>query len=208
MIFLSFICSHLFANVFECSQKLVTGLEEFAFLRARPFEPDEVDKLAYEFALSQVKASDSRSDQFVQSLFDSHAFDCLGQQREADAAHDGRGGFAERLFFRFSTSDTELLKRFRPGDVVMAARVYWQKVVNTRLHEQVALRVLWISPERTKMGLYIVPDSLIGCLWLQLATALAEFNKFQFCEACERPMLVAPEGTGFRSNRKTCSNAG
>ena len=106
-----------------------------------------------------------------------------------------------------SPSDTELLKRFRPGDVVMPARTYLQKVVNTRLHEQVAPRVLWISPERTNMGLYIVPDSLIGCLWLQLATALAEFNKFQFCEACERPMLVAPEGTGFRSNRKTCSNA-
>jgi hypothetical protein len=106
-----------------------------------------------------------------------------------------------------SPLDTELLKRFRPGDVVMPARIYLQKVVNTRLHEQVAPRILWISPERTKMGLYIVPDSLIGFLWLQLATALAEFNKFQFCEACEKPMLVAPEGAGFRSNRKTCSNA-
>ncbi len=106
-----------------------------------------------------------------------------------------------------SSSDTELLKRFRPGDVVMPARIYLQKVVNTRLHEQVAPRVLWISPGRVKMGLYIVPDSLIGCLWLQLATALAEFNKFQLCESCEKPMLVAPEGSGFRSNRKTCSNA-
>ena len=157
MIFLSFICTHLFANVFECSQKLVTGLEEFAFLRARPFEPGEVDKLAYEFALSQVKASDSRSDQFVQSLFDSHAFDCLGQQREADAAHDGRGGFAERLFFRFSTSDTELLKRFRPGDVVMAARVYWQKVVNTRLHEQSPFEFFGSHPNAQRWGFTSCP---------------------------------------------------
>jgi hypothetical protein len=106
-----------------------------------------------------------------------------------------------------SPSDTELLKRFRTGDVVMPARIYLQKVVNARLHEQVAPRILWISPERVKMGLYIVPDSLIGCLWLQLATALAEFNKFQLCEECGKPMLVAPEGSGFRSNRKTCSNA-
>jgi hypothetical protein len=106
-----------------------------------------------------------------------------------------------------SPSDAELLKRFRLGDVVMPARTYLQKVVNTRLHEQVAPRILWISSERINMGLYIVPDSLIGCLWLQLATALAEFNKFQFCEACCKPMLVAPEGSGFRSTRKTCSNA-
>ena len=57
------------------------------------------------------------------------------------------------------------------------------------------------------MGLFMVPSTLIGCLWLQLADAIAGFQKFRLCESCRKPMLVAAEGSGYRTNRKTCSNA-
>ena len=100
-----------------------------------------------------------------------------------------------------------LLERFQRGDVVKPARYYLQEVVNKSLDELVAPRLLWIAPDRKKMGLFIVPDTLIGCLWLQLASAIADFRKFRLCEGCGKPMLVAPEGSGYRTNRKTCSNA-
>jgi len=100
-----------------------------------------------------------------------------------------------------------LLDRLRPGDVEMPARMYLQEVVNKSLDKLVAPRLLWTLPDRQKMGLFIVPDSLIGCLWLQLANGIAEFRKFRICEGCKKPMLVAPEGSGSRTNRKTCSDA-
>ena len=101
----------------------------------------------------------------------------------------------------------DLFKQFRPKDVEMPARVYLQKVVNENLERLAAPRLLWMIPDRDKMGLFIVPNSLIGCLWLQLASAIAELRTFRICEGCSKPMLVAPEGSGFRANRKTCSDA-
>jgi len=105
------------------------------------------------------------------------------------------------------TTNSHLLKRFERGEVVKPARYYLQEVVNKSLAELVAPRLLWIAPDRKTMGLFIVPDTLIGCLWLQLASAIADFCKFRLCEGCDKPMLVAPEGSGYRTNRKTCSNA-
>jgi hypothetical protein len=101
--------------------------------------------------------------------------------------------------------NSHLLDRFRPGDVIMPARIYLQEVVNKSLEEFVAPRLLWT--DREKMGLFIVPSTLIGCLWLQLAKAIAESCKFRICEGCGKSMLVSPEGSGYRTNRKTCSNA-
>ncbi len=100
-----------------------------------------------------------------------------------------------------------LLERCRPGDPEMAARLYLQEVVNKNLNKLVAPRLLWTAPERSKMGLFIVPNALIGCLWLQLANAIADYRKFVMCESCGKPMLVAPEGTGARTNKRTCSDA-
>lgn len=101
----------------------------------------------------------------------------------------------------------DFLTRFRLGDVVMPARMYLQKIVNEHLQQTVAPRLLWTPPDRQKMGLFFVPESLIGCLWYQLAGAIADFHKFRTCDVCQKPMLVAPEGSGYRTNRKTCSNA-
>lgn len=100
-----------------------------------------------------------------------------------------------------------LLERFERGDVLKPARFYLQEVVNQSLTDLVAPRLLWTAPDSNKMGFFIVPDTLIGCLWLQLGSAIADLRKFRLCEACNKPMLVAPEGSGYRTNRKTCSNA-
>ena len=102
-----------------------------------------------------------------------------------------------------------LLERFEHGEVLKPARLYLQEVVNHSLAELVAPRLLWKAPDRNEMGLFLVPSTLIGGLWLQLADAIAGFQKFRLCEneSCRKPMLVAAEGSGYRTNRKTCSNA-
>ena len=103
--------------------------------------------------------------------------------------------------------NSHLLERFQHGDVLKPARLYLQEVVNKSLAELVAPRLLWKAPDRNEMGLFMVPSTLIGCLWLQLADAIAGFQKFRLCESCGKPMLVAAEGSGYRTNRRTCSNA-
>ena len=103
--------------------------------------------------------------------------------------------------------NSHLLERFQYGDVLKPARLYLQEVVNGSLTKLVAPQLLWKAPDRNEMGLYMVPKNLIGCLWLQLADAIAGFQKFRLCESCGKPMLVAAEGSGYRTNRKTCSNA-
>jgi hypothetical protein len=100
-----------------------------------------------------------------------------------------------------------LLERFQRGDVLKPARFYLQEVVNRSLRELVTAQLLWTAPDRNEMDLLIVPNTLIGCLWLQLADAIAGIRKFRLCEGCRKPMLVAREGSGYRTNRKTCSNA-
>ena len=100
-------------------------------------------------------------------------------------------------------------RTFEHGEALKPARLYLQEVVNKSLAELVAPRLLWKTPDRNEMGLFMVPSNLIGCLWLQLADAIAGFQKFRLCEneSCRKPMLVAAEGSGYRTNRKTCSNA-
>jgi hypothetical protein len=106
-----------------------------------------------------------------------------------------------------SRINSHLLERFEHGEVLKPARLYLQEVTNQSLARLVAPQLLWKASDRNQMGLFMVPSSLIGCLWLQLADAIAGTQKFRLCESCKKAMLVAAEGSGYRTNRKTCSNA-
>jgi hypothetical protein len=100
----------------------------------------------------------------------------------------------------------ELLKRLLPGDTLMAARLYLQELLNQKLAESITERLLW-TPGWKKIGKFLTSKSLAGCLWDQLASAAAELRTIRNCAACGEQMLIAPEGSGYRGNRKTCSNA-
>jgi len=99
-----------------------------------------------------------------------------------------------------------LLKRFHPGDVVMPAKLYLQEMVNESLARWVSPRLLW-ARDRKRMGLFIVPNSLLGFMWYHLSAAIAEFRTFRNCAVCKTPMLISPEGSGQRANKSTCSDA-
>jgi hypothetical protein len=99
-----------------------------------------------------------------------------------------------------------LLKRMEPGDVVMPAKLFLQELANESLERWVSPRLLW-TRDRKRMGLFIVPNSLLGFMWYQLSAAIAEFRTFRNCAVCKTPMLISPAGSGQRANKSTCSNA-
>jgi len=105
-----------------------------------------------------------------------------------------------------------LLAQFRRGDAVMPAKMYLQELINDRLspwgspESSTRPRLLW-SRDRQRMNLYIVPFDLIGFFWLGLARAIDGSRHFRRCAGCSQYMSVAREGTGNRSNRKSCSDA-
>lgn len=97
-----------------------------------------------------------------------------------------------------------MLEQFVPGDVVQPALFHVQQLANKHLRGQVSPRLLW-DEERTRLHLFLVPEGLIGGLWLQFARAIQRDNEFRRCLECDLWFELAP-GTA-RSDKLYCSNA-
>jgi hypothetical protein len=100
--------------------------------------------------------------------------------------------------------DPEILARFVPGDPIGPALHCMQSLINDHLHHRASPRLLW-EPNRDRLGLYIVPDGLIGALWLQFARAVERDARFRQCAECTTWFEVAP-GRG-RTDKQFCSTA-
>jgi hypothetical protein len=91
--------------------------------------------------------------------------------------------------FYVTAAGTDLIAqsptRYKSGDVIGPARAIVLREINRRLDGLVSPRVL-IDVESSERGLYFVPQSLIGALWLQFARAVAEKNEFRRCRACRK----------------------
>lgn len=117
----------------------------------------------------------------------------------------GRPGFGfTHQVIANSNVNSELLERFRPGDLVQPAQYYVQKTVNDHLKGRVSPRLLW-TKKRTRLALFFVPQSLIGALWLQFALAIDGNKDYRRCEECRSWFEVSPEGA--RTTRVYCSTA-
>jgi hypothetical protein len=100
--------------------------------------------------------------------------------------------------------DPEILARFVPGDPIGPALHCMQSLINEHLHHRASPRLLW-EPNRDRLGLYIVPEGLIGALWLQFARAVERNARFRQCTECTTWFEVAP-GRG-RADKQFCSTA-
>jgi hypothetical protein len=100
--------------------------------------------------------------------------------------------------------DPEILARFAPGDPIGPALHCMQGLINERLHQRASPRLLW-EQNRDRLGLYIVPDGLIGALWLQFARAVERDARFRQCAECTTWFEIAP-GRG-RTDKQFCSTA-
>ena len=100
--------------------------------------------------------------------------------------------------------DREILARFVPGDPIGPALHCMQNLINEHLHQRASPRLLW-EQSRDRLGLYIVPEGLIGALWLQFARAVERDAKFRQCPECGTWFEIAP-GRG-RTDKQFCSTA-
>jgi len=100
--------------------------------------------------------------------------------------------------------DREILARFGPGDPIGPALHCMQSLINEHLHHRASPHLLW-EQSRDRLGLYIVPDGLIGALWLQFARAVERDAKFRQCPECGTWFEIAP-GRG-RTDKQFCSTA-
>jgi hypothetical protein len=89
----------------------------------------------------------------------------------------------ELAWIASSLLDDDVLGRFVRGDLVKPALHYVQGKINAKLEGRASPRLLW-EADRDRLGLYIVPDGLIGALWLQLARAVERDSRFRQCAEC------------------------
>lgn len=102
------------------------------------------------------------------------------------------------------TIHPERLERFPPGDLIMPALYRVQQFVNDHMTRRVSVRLAW-DEARNRLELRIVPQNLIGALWLQFARAISGQKAYRRCEECGAWFEVSREVT--RSDRLYCSNA-
>ena len=99
------------------------------------------------------------------------------------------------------------LEMMHPGDVIVPAKYYVQKVINKHLEKRVSPKILWdVRRQPVKLRLFHMPESLIGALWLQFAQAVHGDKKFYYCDQCGSAFELDPR-IGAKRGRKFCSNA-
>jgi hypothetical protein len=110
----------------------------------------------------------------------------------------------------------DLLKRFRPGDVLPPARYALQKEINKRIVRSPTVpRLVWCPGERPDDGtppepdhhqrLIFEPSDLLAAMWLQFAQAVTGEFQLKRCEACGDYFQVGRGGK--RSDSRTCGDA-
>jgi hypothetical protein len=118
-----------------------------------------------------------------------------GQLPEAPA-------WVERTWIAGTHLGDDVLGRFVRGDLVKPALHYVQSTINKSLEGRASPRLLW-DAKRERLGLYIVPDGLVGALWLQFARAVERDSRFRQCAECGIWFELAP-GTA-RADKLYCS---
>jgi hypothetical protein len=105
----------------------------------------------------------------------------------------------------------DILQRFPTGSVIRPAEFYLQRLIDAA-RAAVSAKLLWRPPTKRsgeQLGLFFVPDSLLSCMWLQLAQAVVGEHTFHRCKApdCQKLILISRHPrVGASKNKLTCSN--
>jgi hypothetical protein len=125
-----------------------------------------------------------------------------GDLELADGQLPDQPAHVERAWIAGTHLGDDVLGRFVRGDLVKPALYYLQSKISAKLEGRASPRLLW-DAKRERLGLYIVPDGLIGALWLQFARAVERDSKFRQCAECGIWFELAP-GTA-RADKLYCS---
>lgn len=102
-----------------------------------------------------------------------------------------------------TVSTIKASSQLQSGDTLMAAVYLAQRTVNDKLADGVRARLLW-DARRAEHGLRLVPQSLIGCLWLQFAKAIEGNRSYRQCGNCQGWFELGGS-RGARADKKFCS---
>jgi endogenous inhibitor of DNA gyrase (YacG/DUF329 family) len=132
-------------------------------------------------------------------------WDALQDGDVSELLHSTHQGERVRWLFRLDPQESlvavmELHESHPPA----AARRFLQSWINDSLESHVGVRVLW-HPARRKYVPRVLPLTLFGHLWWQLARALTGEVAFVECKTCHKPIEHGPDG--FMATREFCSPA-
>lgn len=97
-----------------------------------------------------------------------------------------------------------LLGRIPPQDLIFPAKLAVQQRTNQKLQKLgVSARLLW-DTTWSHLAVHLVPSTLLGCLWLQFARAIAGDKKYRACENCKKWFEIGG-GDGGRSDKRFCA---
>jgi hypothetical protein len=94
---------------------------------------------------------------------------------------------------------------FKPGDVLTPAMFLVQRWINDHLKERVSPRLLYHLEFGTQV-LQIVPNNLLGAMWLQFAHTIAGNKKHRPCKECGKWIEISSEEDGRSARRMFCSD--
>jgi hypothetical protein len=95
---------------------------------------------------------------------------------------------------------------FTPGNVLVPAAFLVQRWINQKLRGVTSPQVLY-DPKRGRRVLHIVPQTLLGAMWLQFAQTIDGNRQFRGCKECSRWIEISTDDNGYRINRQFCSDA-
>ncbi len=97
----------------------------------------------------------------------------------------------------------ELQKLFGANGLDRVLLWYLQRAVNAKLSEhRIHVAIFW-DRDYEKLGLTMVPRTLIGFLWLQFARAIQGDLRFRQCEDCRKWFECG--GSSSRADKRFCS---
>jgi hypothetical protein len=90
-------------------------------------------------------------------------------------------------------------------DSAMAALSAIQRITDRRLREHVETRLLFRN-NLSRLNVSLMPQSLLGALWLQFAAAIDALKTFTKCQQCSAPFELSRDPrTGKRRDAQFCS---
>lgn len=131
-------------------------------------------------------------------------------EREWEASAGGNVALLDRRAvsageIRWYRTHPEVAGMFAAGEFRSIALSRVQAIVNEHLGSRVSPRILWDESSKGDWGLYFVPDSLVGAIWVQFAQAITENRDYRRCRQCDSWFEI--DHYKARANRYFCSNA-
>jgi hypothetical protein len=96
--------------------------------------------------------------------------------------------------------------RLHAGDIFTPATVLLWKWANAKTEGVVKTRLMYLR-ETDRLGLLVVPVTLLGAMWLQFMQAVDGKREYRACRACGTWYAVSSDEGGVTRRREFCSDA-